>query len=79
MQQTAKRFRKLLLVFSDKVTSSEKINLIEEDEIMINENDTARILKTLFSNIVNNLKIPHCVKSVRIQSFFWSVFSCIRT
>ena len=23
--------------------------------------------------------IPHCVKSVQIRSFFWSVFSCIRT
>ena len=21
----------------------------------------------------------HCVKSVQIQSYFWSVFSCIRT
>ena len=21
----------------------------------------------------------HCVKSVQIQSFFWSLFSCIRT
>ena len=46
---------------------------------MINENDTGRVLKAFFSNIANNLKIPHCVKSVQIQSFFWSVFSCIRT
>ena len=23
--------------------------------------------------------ISHCVKSVQIRSFFWSVFSCIRT
>ena len=22
---------------------------------------------------------PHCVKSVQIRSYFWSVFSCIRT
>ena len=40
---------------------------------MINENDTARVLKAFFSNIANNLKIPHCVKSVQIQSYF-SVF-----
>ena len=26
--------------------------------------------------IANNL---HCVKSVQIRSYFWSVFSCIRT
>ena len=25
------------------------------------------------------MKHSHCVKSVQIQSFFWSVFSCIRT
>ena len=26
-----------------------------------------------------NRMMPHCVKSVQIRSFFWSVFSCIRT
>ena len=25
-----------------------------------------------------NMNINHCVKSVQIRSFFWSVFSCIR-
>ena len=29
--------------------------------------------------IKNNLNHPHCVKSVQIRSFFWTVFSCIRT
>ena len=39
----------------------------------------------LFVNRWNNHKISlicyttHCVKSVQIRSFFWSVFSCIRT
>ena len=37
----------------------------------------------LFHNIVvsknNNLFVQHCVKSVQIRSFFWSVFSRIRT
>ena len=27
----------------------------------------------------NFLNFVHCVKSVQIRSFFWSVFSCIRT
>ena len=33
------------------------------------------------NNILNNAKHGdiHCVKSVQIRSFFWSVFSCIRT
>ena len=26
----------------------------------------------------NIIDFPHCVKSVQIQSYFWSVFSCIR-
>ena len=26
-----------------------------------------------------NKAAPHCVKSVQIRSFFWSIFSCIRT
>ena len=32
--------------------------------------------RNLFKNCTRNL---HCVKSVQIWSFFWSVFSCIRT
>ena len=33
---------------------------------------------TLLSLLLN-LKEDHCAKSVQIRSFFWSVFSCIRT
>ena len=29
--------------------------------------------------IISSLQGKHCVKSVQIRSFFWSVFSCIRT
>ena len=25
------------------------------------------------------VKTSHCVKSVQVRSFFWSIFSCIRT
>ena len=32
-----------------------------------------------FSSKTKNDLIKHCVKSIQIQSFFWSVFSCIRT
>ena len=46
------------LFFSDEVTSSEKITLIEENEIIGNDSDTARVFNTFFSNIVSNLKIP---------------------
>ena len=32
-----------------------------------------------FGTEMMNLCFEHCVKSVQIRSFFWSVFSCIRT
>ena len=43
--------------------------MIQEDDNIGNDSDTARVLNTFFSNIVSNLKIPHCVKSVRIRSY----------
>ena len=50
--KTVKRF------LSDKVTSTQKITPIENDKIVKNDNDTARVLNTFFSNIVRDLKIP---------------------
>ena len=55
--------------FSDKVTSFEKITLIEEDEIIGNDSDTARVLNTFFSNIVSNLKIPEYTKCDPVSEF----------
>ena len=55
--------------FSDKVTSSENITLIAEDEIIGNDSDTARVLNTFFSNIVSNLKIPEYTKYVPLSKF----------
>ena len=43
---------------SDKVISTEKITLIENDTIVKIDNDTIRALNTFFSNIVRDLKIP---------------------
>ena len=37
---------------SDKITSKEKITLIEENEIVSNDENTAQVLNTFFSNIV---------------------------
>ena len=41
--------------------SREKVNLIEEDEIIESDINTAQILNTFFSNIVSNLKIAEYV------------------
>ena len=43
---------------SDKITSKEKITLIEENEIVSNDENTAQVLNTFFSNIAGSLNIP---------------------
>ena len=55
--------------FSDKVTSSEKITLTEENEIIGNNIVTARVLNTFFSNIISNLEIPVYTKCDRLSEF----------
>ena len=53
-----KTFWKTIKPFlSNKIVSREKVTLIEEDEIIESDINTARILNTSFSNIVSNLKI----------------------
>ena len=65
-----KMFRKIVKpFFSVKVTSSEKIALIEEDETIGNDSDTARVLNTSFSNIVSNLKIPEYTRCDPLSDF----------
>ena len=43
---------------SDKTPSDEKITLIEKDKIIKTDSNTANVLDTFFSTIVNNLNIP---------------------
>ena len=43
---------------SDQVTSTQKITLIDNDKIVENEDDTARVLNTFFSNTISDLNIP---------------------
>ena len=40
---------------------SKEITLIEENEIVSNDEDTAQVLNTIFSNIVESLNIPEYV------------------
>ena len=44
-------------MLSKKIKSNEKITLTENDEIIKNEKGTAKVLKTFFSNIAQNLDI----------------------
>ena len=46
---------------SNKIVSREKPTLIEEDQIVESDINTAQILKTFFSNIVSNIKIAEYV------------------
>ena len=53
-----KKFWKTIKAFlSDKITSTQKITLIEKEEIIMGDDNTAKVLNTCFSNIVSNLKI----------------------
>ena len=53
-----KKFWKTIKPFlSDKITSTQKITLIEKEEIIMGDDNTAEVLNTFFSNIVSNLKI----------------------
>ena len=45
-------------VLSDKVKSSEKITLVEGEEIINEDGENAEILNTFFSNAVKNSEIP---------------------
>ena len=42
---------------SDKITSTQKISLIDNDKFVKNDDDTAKVLNTFFSSTVSNLKI----------------------
>ena len=43
--------------------------MIEEDEIISNNSDTARVLNTFFSNIISNLKILEYNKRDPLSEF----------
>ena len=52
-----KKFWKTVKLFlSDKITSTQKITLIEKEEIIKGDGNTAEVLNSFFSNIVSNLK-----------------------
>ena len=50
-------WKTIKLFLSHKIVSREKVTLIEEDEIVESDINTAQILNTFFSNIISNLKI----------------------
>ena len=53
--QIIKLFGKPINLLSDKIVSKVKLTLIETNEIVENDCDTAQILNTFFSNIESNL------------------------
>ena len=55
--------------------------LLTQDNINQNDYDNFPRTKTLHAKYKSNQKYRayHCMKSVQIRKFFWSVFSCIRT
>ena len=57
-----RHFGKLLKIIKlpKKIKSNEKITLIENDEIIKIEKETAKVLNAFFSNITQNLDIQQC-------------------
>ena len=54
-----KKFWKTVTPFlSDKVLSTERVTLIENDKIINNDSETANIMNTFFSDITINFNIP---------------------
>ena len=54
-----KTFPKTIKPFlSDKILPAERITLINNSEVVTIEQDTTNVLKTFFSNVVTNCKIP---------------------
>ena len=45
-------------LLSNKIISNEKITIVECDEIIRSDNETAKVLNEFFANIVTNLNIP---------------------
>ena len=54
-----KKFWKVVKpLLSNKIISSEKITLLEGTKILRNDKETVKVLKNVFSTIIQNLKIP---------------------
>ena len=52
-----KTFWKTIKPFlSDKTTSTQKITLVGKEEIIMSDDNTAKVLNSFFSNTVSNLK-----------------------
>ena len=54
-------------VLSNKVMSSEKITLVENDDILENDKRTATVFNNFFSNIITNLGIPQYIEEKPIS------------
>ena len=54
-------------VLSNKVMSSEKITLVENDDILENDKRAATVFNNFFSNIITNLGIPQYIEEEPIS------------
>ena len=71
----------LVLMFCSRQTNN-MINKIHKKALRIVLNDHISDFEIMLLNIGKTSQYSdyyHCVKSVHIRNYFWSVFSCIRT
>ena len=64
-------------VLSDKVKSSEKITLVEGEEIINEDGENAEILNTFFSNAVKTSKIPEYQETDSLANISHPIFKAI--
>ena len=71
----------VVLMFCSRQTNN-MINKIHKKALRIVLNDHISDFEIMLRNIGKTSKYSdycHCMKSVQIRNYFWSVFSCIRT
>ena len=67
-------WRRVKPLLSDKVKSSEKITLVEGEEIINEDGENAEILNIFFSNAVKNLKIPKYQETASLANISNPIF-----
>ena len=67
-------WRTVKALLSDKLKSSEKITLVEGEEIINEDGENAEILNIFFSNAVKNLKIPKYQETASLANISNPIF-----
>ena len=68
-------WREVKPLLSDKIKSSDKITLVEGEEIINDDKENAEILNKFFSNTVKNLKFQNIKKQIPMLIIYLTQYS----